>query len=181
MNEENNEDNTIRDKGGLKANLQVASQGMFTNKHKRHDEENHVEPISNPGQNEADEGWSTTIRRKKTRSDKSFSGTGNQLLPVAERTSYNWIFVSRLDASVSAEGLKLFLKNAVEADFIVEKLKPKVSDAKYASFKVGVPRSVKEKVIKPEFWPKQVFINKFYFSKNYKENFRKGVQPITPN
>ena len=58
--------------------------------------------------------------------------------------------------------------------FKVERLTPKFEQAEYASFKVGVPSAIADKVIKPEFWPSNVFVNRFYFKKVHvnKVNFQ---------
>lgn len=82
-----------------------------------------------------------------------------------------WLFVSRFHKDVTADELSKFLKEETEMDCNVEVLKPKIEQADYTSFKVGVPEAIIDHVMRPDFWPKNVFVNRFFFPK--KGNFTK--------
>ena len=86
--------------------------------------------------------------------------------------------MSRLSKKVFENDVLGFLKKKYDAPYVVEKLTPKIKDANYTSFKVGVPDQVKDIALEGSFWPKGVFVNRF-FSKKKQVNFHKVQPPQT--
>lgn len=119
--------------------------------------------------NASDGEWRKIVKKRSTRNSLSFSGTKQDSLPTVAKENTRWLFVSRLDKSVTEDNVLNFLKAEVDADYKVQKLTPKMENANYASFKIGVPGAIYSQVMKPEFWPQNAFINKFYYSN--KQNF----------
>ena len=90
--------------------------------------------------------------------------------------------VSRLHGDTTEDSLLKYLSdtskypaaaNIKTEDFIVEKLNPKYKDARYSSFKVGVPEGRYEEVMSAAFWPTNVFVNRFFKARN----FQTGLPP----
>lgn len=86
-------------------------------------------------------------------------------LQVAQRYIYKWFFVSRLDEEVTGEDITKFLKLQQDGNYVVEELKPRHENARYKSFKIGVPFKVSDSIMSPDIWPYGVFINRFFFGK----------------
>ena len=89
-------------------------------------------------------------------------------LPTIQRKIMKWIFVSRLGRDVTEQDVKDYVKKKANSDCEVSKLTPKVAEANYSSFKVGVVETVYDSIMKPEFWPEHAFINRFYFPRQHK-------------
>lgn len=129
--------------------------------------------ISGANDHSVNNTWTEVVKKRKPKNNFKFNGTGdaNVNIPVAESQTRKWIFVSRLQKKVSCEDIKHYLTKAGQNhSFIVEKLTPKYKDAEYSSFKIGVPLSAEKIVITEDFWPTNVFVNRFFFKSN--KNFQ---------
>lgn len=84
-----------------------------------------------------------------------------------------WIFVSRLQPTVTDSEFKNFIKNNLR---IVDANCTRFDkNAGYVSYKVGVPLECFEAVMKAEAWPEHLLIKEYNF--NQKTNFREVRQP----
>lgn len=115
--------------------------------------------------------------RSRSGSSKYIVGTGSlnsekgvncslRAIPV-DNTA--WLHVWRLHKDTTCEELVQFLKNSIpEAVFACEKLNAK---GPYASFKVGVNRTLVKDLLVPSFWPENVAVNKFFWKRvgNYQQ------------
>lgn len=84
-------------------------------------------------------------------------------LQAAQRFIYKWYFVSRLEKTITSEGIRVFLEAQQPGNYVVEELTPKYDG--YKSFKIGVPFKSAGALMSPDVWPYGVFINRFYFSR----------------
>lgn len=82
---------------------------------------------------------------------------GDTKLKAASRRS--WIFVSRVDASVTKDGVESFLKESQVDDFVCYELETKYDT--YRSFKIGVNEVMFEKILDPEFWDEGILVKEF--------------------
>ena len=122
--------------------------------------------------------WKIVNRSRKHRKNASFVGTNASIeFPTCPKETHKWLFVSRLGKDVKAEDVQGFLTSKATGNFIVEKLTPRVPDGGYSSFKVGVPQIAETTVISPEFWPSNIFVNRFYFKRVTNNKNSTNFQP----
>jgi hypothetical protein len=82
-------------------------------------------------------------------------------LSVVEKTA--WIYVTRLDPSVSKEDIISHVTNMYSGDkptILCDKLKTR--HASYSSFKIGVPKRLEEECMKPSNWPSGLLIGTYF-------------------
>lgn len=87
------------------------------------------------------------------------SADGHSQLRAVEK--YKFLFVSRLAADLSVNVLEDYLRERQVNDFDVVQLKNRHPG--YSSFKIGIPISLWDKVYKPDFWTKGVYVSPFWF------------------
>lgn len=95
------------------------------------------------------------------------TGGDNRLRAATKRS---WVFVSRLDTSVTKENLELYLKNSKVEDFVCLELETKYDT--YKSFKIGVSDISFEKIMDPEFWDEGILVKEYVpLRKQHRSNF----------
>lgn len=82
---------------------------------------------------------------------------GEIKLKAASKKS--WIFVSRLDTSISKDNVEEYLVKSNITDYICIELKPKYEN--YKSFKIGVNDDSADLVLNPDFWDEGVLVKEF--------------------
>lgn len=91
-------------------------------------------------------------------------GTGGEdpdgKITAAEKQA--WIYVGRIanPTSVSTEDVIKYLKRLGDYEYTCAKLDTK---GNFGAFKVGVPFSLRERAMDPNFWPTNVNIRRFNF------------------
>lgn len=103
---------------------------------------------------------------KKKREDKSIQGTSEDVvanIKIVEASE--WFHVSRFEPNVDIEVIKEWF-SSILADNNISciKLQPRnrsQEELTFISFKLGVPKSLTNKVMDPTIWPKNVTVKPF--------------------
>lgn len=108
-----------------------------------------------------------TVKARANRKRKSTFLTGTSkantiTLSTVQRSKF--LFLSRLDPSVSDSDVESYIKSSCEGIFSVEKLKAK--HPTYSSFKVGVPGHLWDKLFTEDFWPAGALVGRFFMPKS---------------
>lgn len=103
-------------------------------------------------------------RKRGMKRDAGVFGTGGEdpdgKIAAAEKQA--WIYVGQIanPTSVSTEDVIKYLKRLGDHEYTCVKLD---SRGNYGAFKVGVPYSLREGAMDPNFWPRNVNIRRFNF------------------
>lgn len=134
--------------------------------------------------NFGDGNFSTPTGRTKT----TITGSNvneNELLAVEIRKS---IFVSQLNPSTSEESIVKYVKRClndtdnklkIQAVALVPKEKNR-NELNFISFKINIPESSFEAVLKPELWPQGVVVREFVIDNNRRHRPSGFFLPPTP-
>lgn len=121
--------------------------------------------------------------QKKKREDKSIEGTSNDVvsnIKIVEGSE--WFHVSRFDPSVETEDMKKwFVSILADNNISCLKLLPRnrsEEELTFVSFKLGVPKSLTDKVMNPTIWPKNVTVKPF---ENRSYSSKKNYRPPHPH
>lgn len=154
-----NNNNKINDKVDAAISVQKEQVPSHKNKHKRKSNNKH-----------------NNIRINQHMKDIIIGTATGGSASIGAIPPRKWIFVSRLQPTVTDSEFKNFIKNNLR---IVDANCTRFDkNAGYVSYKVGVPLECFEAVMKAEAWPEHLLIKEYNF--NQKTNFR-GVrqQPRT--
>ena len=84
----------------------------------------------------------------------------NNSLRVVEPSK--WIFISRLHKDIVNDDLKNYILEKFKIDKVkIVRIKPRVEDVDYVSFKIGVPVNNFDLLLQPVSWPAGVLIKEF--------------------
>lgn len=100
-------------------------------------------------------------RRKRPdpiKGSRTWDEQGNNPLKAAEY--HSWFFVTGLKPDTTQDDIRKYLDSQSITGSTIEKVVTRKDRIK-SSFKVSVPRSQKQKVMKADFWPQGVSINHF--------------------
>ncbi|KAG8286342.1 hypothetical protein J6590_062159 [Homalodisca vitripennis] len=84
------------------------------------------------------------------------TGSGTKLKTASKRS---WVFISRLDTSVTKENIESYLKDSQIDDFLCFELETKYDT--YKSFKIGVNDSAVDQIMDPEFWDEGILVKEY--------------------
>ncbi|CAH1109638.1 unnamed protein product [Psylliodes chrysocephalus] len=91
------------------------------------------------------------------------NSTSNLNLKASESQGIKYLHSTNWDPQTSTEELTNYLQVIIPS-LRLEKLNSRYPQ-EYASFKLSVPNSELNKIMKPEIWPSGVLINEFFPSK----------------
>jgi hypothetical protein len=109
---------------------------------------------------------SPSSETNNVRPAKTIVGSGNKLGLYGEKRA--WFHLSKIKSGTTVELVTKYLESTFpeHKDFVVEKLETKGLNY---SFKIGVDFELKNKVMNPEIWPKNVAIRRFLFQKKHNQ------------
>ncbi|KAG8330197.1 hypothetical protein J6590_068808 [Homalodisca vitripennis] len=84
------------------------------------------------------------------------TGSGTKLKTASKRS---WVFISRLDTSLTKENIESYLKDSQIDDFLCFELETKYDT--YKSFKIGVNDSAVDQITDPEFWDEGILVKEY--------------------
>lgn len=102
---------------------------------------------------------------KKKRKDKAIEGTSDVVSSIKVVEATEWFHVSRFDPGVDTEEMKKWMAGILDNTKITcIKLLPRnrnQDELTFISFKLGVEKSLADKVLDPSIWPKNVTVKSF--------------------
>lgn len=117
-----------------------------------------------------DDGWQTVARKSQKSKKKLEVICGrdtSSVIKSAPRISH--LHVYNLEPTLSTDVLVDYLKSRSIEGVECVKLQSKYPE-RYSSFKVSFPHKYHDRMIKPEFWPEDVRVNRFLFRLSRKKD-----------
>lgn len=108
-----------------------------------------------------DSGWSVVTKKRKFKQLDAIQGSNKNSSSIKGVASYSHLHVYRLDPTLKPEQIVSYLESQDVIGSKCEQLNSKFPEI-YSSFKVSVPEKYLNEVMKPEKWPENVRVNRFF-------------------
>ena len=120
----------------------------------------HIER-SEDSEEEENDGYITHFSRRRWKKKPAITGrkTGTNLRTVNQVKKLN-VFVTRFEADLPTDDLKLFVSDLINDEFSLERLPTKFPD--YSSFLVTCDDRHRQVIMNPDEWPEGVLIRRYY-------------------
>lgn len=113
--------------------------------------------------------WTPVISKKKIRKNIGIVGTDKNTSTIKGVAKLCHLHVYRLDPIMTAEQLSTYLKSKGVDDVKCAQLNSKFPES-YSSFKVSASNKFLDALMKPEIWPEDVCVNRFFSHLVKKDN-----------
>lgn len=119
------------------------------------------EKVTNTTNINNDNEWKTITKKKKeNRKINAIRGSDKSATSLKGAVQFSHYHVFRLEPTITSDNIIQHLNSKKINDVKCEQLQSK-HPTEYSSFKVSVPATFSEEIMKPETWPENVCINRF--------------------